>query len=334
MTSNETNSASIRRAYERHLDLLLAEELCCNSAFARFLFERALGADHIPYDDRPEVTVTISDADDLGADEGAAGETDVLAEANFSGQRLLVLIEDKLDAALQPNQISRYLRRAELHANKNEVTAAGALIIAPEAYLTSKTKELQGIKRLAVDEIADWMTKHATSIEQADPNTAKRLHWRAKQLIQLREARSAPSPDHEPSMKARDFIIDRLREIAPHVEPRPKSMRTANQGWLYFASPDAIIFKVVHGYVDIYLRDIWPDDKAAQQQIHQDGPWPANFHPTRDTVGNYVLRCTVRPDAENSQTRPIQQINEIELSQGTDACAAAASWIANQPNLA
>lgn len=333
MTSDDTDSASIRRAYERHLDLLLAEELCCNPAFARFLFERALGADQIPGDDDPEIAVTISDADDLGADEGAGGETDVLAEATFSGQRFLVLIEDKLDANLQPNQIGRYLRRAELHASKDEVAAAGALIVAPNTHLVSKASELQGIKRLAVDAIAEWMTNHAKSIEHADPNTAKRLHWRAKQLVQLRQARSAPSPDHEPSIAARDLIIDRLREEAPQVEPRPKSMRTANQGWLYFARPDAIIYKVVHGYVDIYLGDLWPDDEAAQQRIHQDGPWPANFLPTNDTVGNRVLRSTVRPDAESSRMRPIQQIDETELRRGADACAAAASWISNHPNL-
>ena len=73
--------STVRRVYERHLDLLLAEELSCRPSFTRWVFERAFGADdgslaELPSGDPHDVVVQVSDDDSITDD--AAGENDLL----------------------------------------------------------------------------------------------------------------------------------------------------------------------------------------------------------------------------------------------------------------
>jgi hypothetical protein len=317
--------AAVRRSYERHLDLILAEEMNCNMSFARFVFERAIGTDRLPVGDPVEVVVRISHDDDLGNDEGVTGENDVFAEARWNPSwRARALLEDKLDAGLQQNQIGRYLRRAELHAAAKGISAAGAVIVAPANYLTARAAELNGISQLTIDEIADWLRDNAQS---AGPELAARLRWRADRLARLIDGRRLFTPDYPPMVAARDRIIDRLALLAPTVVAWPASMRTASSGWLEFRRPSAITYKVVHGIIDIYLRDVWPGDQAEQRRVHSSGPWPTDFAPAADTKGNLVLRSVVRPPGAPDGMRPIEAVDEPELDRGAEACAAAAAWL-------
>ncbi len=97
---------------ERHLDLLLAEEMAVNPSFVRWVPEGAYRdlkdgqREHLalPAGAPAHVSTTVSFWDSSGQP-GAAGETDVLVRLEWEdGVAVGLFIEDKLDAVFQPWQ--------------------------------------------------------------------------------------------------------------------------------------------------------------------------------------------------------------------------------------
>lgn len=108
---------------ERDVDLLLLEELSTNNSFCEWL-------------------VRELDLSDLSAVNGAwrsvsgfgLGETDILFSYQAKGEKVFVLIENKLDASFQEEQYLRYRKRAERYLNQKDCDQAYVLLIAPERY--------------------------------------------------------------------------------------------------------------------------------------------------------------------------------------------------------
>lgn len=327
----------VRRVYERHLDLMLAEELECNPAFAQWVIDHAFNdasarsgtvAPRISAEPPTSVTVEVSHDDGLGLAEGVAGEDDVIVEAQWKDRTVRLLIEDKIDAILQPRQIERYLERARLHARLEDVTDAVALVVAPAGYLERHRADLDNVARLSVEDIAEQLGLLAADESEL---VAQRLRWRAERLIRFEEGRRVPTADHEPTINARDWIMKHLADAESAAQPQASSMRTINTGWLYFTDPNAILYKVIHGYVDIYLRDIWPDDPVHQAVVHEGQDLPIGFQATEDTVGNLILRDVVHEPMPLvsiwAHGRPAQP---DDLLTGVEACAVATRWILEQ----
>lgn len=116
---------AVERKYERDVDLLLAEELSVNPSFASWLKSRTEIAG---------VTATIahvfvSKSDNLG-------ESDLIAIYEHSeGQRFALMIEDKIDAPLQPQQAERYRLRAEREIKLGQCSTYAVILCAPRHYL-------------------------------------------------------------------------------------------------------------------------------------------------------------------------------------------------------
>lgn len=324
MNSADTTLAG-RKIFERHLDLLLAEELVCNADFARFVFSAAFRDRPGFVDAAPAASeVTVSDLDVTGIEVGASGENDLLVESRWNdGRRYRLLVEDKLDAVLQPSQVERYLERARRHADLDAVADAAAIVIAPDRYLTDKAAELSGIAGLSIEAIAEWLDAAA---DTASAELASRLRWRARHLIRFEDGRRLPSPDMPEMIDARDHLIARLAELAPGVRPG-SGMRTASGGWLSFETPAPLTYKVVHGVVDIYLDQIWPDSPGAVDAHHRSDAGPKGFEPAVDSGGNRLMRAVVRVPSTGEGMRPIGDIDTAELERGARACALAARWI-------
>ena len=313
-----------RKVYERHLDLMLAEELSCNPAFARFVFVAGFGDRLLPAGDPSRVDVTVSHFGDFGIDMNAAGEDDLLVEASWpDGQRFRLLVEDKLDAILQPRQIERYLIRAAQHASVEGVTAAKASLIAPGRYLAGHRSELEPIPVIGIEDIAKWLENAAKT---AARGVGARLKWRARHLVIFDEGKRLPAPEMPQMIAARDRIVRRLLELAPSAHPAG-GMRTAGSGWLSFTRPTALTYKVVHGVVDIYLDTLWPNDPARVGLEHDPSRGPDGFFPHRDSGGHPILRRIVRAARVTDRMRPISAVDEAELDRGADACACAVRWI-------
>ena len=114
----------IERIFERDVDLLLAEEFGVNPAFA----------DHVKsltkFAGEPATVAEfwVSKSDTLG-------ESDlVVVYQRSDGSRFALLIEDKVDANLQPDQAARYRMRAERERSKGMYADFEVILCSPAFY--------------------------------------------------------------------------------------------------------------------------------------------------------------------------------------------------------
>ena len=137
----------VERMYERDVDLLLAEELVVNPIFADRLKSITKFADK-------EATVSdfwVSKSNNLG-------ESDlVVVYQRSDGGRFALLIEDKVDANLQPEQAERYRMRAERDRSKGIYSDYQVVLFAPSFYLENQNG-LEGFDlRVSFERLADFI---------------------------------------------------------------------------------------------------------------------------------------------------------------------------------
>lgn len=137
----------IERIYERDVDLLLAEEFDVNSAFA----------DHIKsltkFAGEPATVAEtwISKSDNLG-------ESDlVVVYQRSDAGRFALLIEDKVDANLQPDQAGRYRMRAEREISRGSYADFEVVLCAPAFYLRNRGDLDDFDRRISFEDIADFL---------------------------------------------------------------------------------------------------------------------------------------------------------------------------------
>src|SRR5947209_916284 len=112
------------RKYERDIDLLLAEEFTVSPTFARWFVDRTKfsGAPWQALD----VHVSRSDS---------TGESDLEVRLRqASGDSFALLIEDKIDAPFQHDQLLRYYRRAEAAVQRRDYVDCEIILCAPQSY--------------------------------------------------------------------------------------------------------------------------------------------------------------------------------------------------------
>lgn len=311
---------------ERHLDLLLAEELAVNADFTRWVAE---GAQRDLVDGKREslalppgppvaISTTVSYWDSSGHP-GAAGETDVLVRLEWEdGTAVGLFVEDKLNAVFQPWQAERYAARAAAA----EIPTA-TVLVAPRSFIGRSGSSVLFGKALPMEEIADWLRLEATRL---DPSLGARLSWRADALAVLATERPI-AVDHPwavrftelfaEAVETEDCIVDRM------------SCHTANQGWIWFRRPPALGYKAIHGVVDLYVKNIGRD--AGYEAIAQrlEGHCPAGFSVARDTVPNTVLRARMpRPLDPATAFTPEGEIADREtFDAAVHACTEAVRWL-------
>jgi hypothetical protein len=127
----ESATPGLRRAVwstilERDVDLALVDLLHTSAPFRAWLLRRVA-------DDMPQAGAAF-----LGAWHSVNtpnGESDVEAEWHLaSGERLLLLVEDKIGAAFQPEQGLRYRQRAENYVASGRAVRVRTLLAAPAGY--------------------------------------------------------------------------------------------------------------------------------------------------------------------------------------------------------
>jgi len=113
----------IESIHERDIDLILLEELNTNNYFANW-FVRQL--------ELPELTKTIGtwrSISDFGL-----GETDLLLSYQSKDITIFVLIENKVDANFQEQQLERYQKRGEKYKSDGKCDEYFLILIAPKQY--------------------------------------------------------------------------------------------------------------------------------------------------------------------------------------------------------
>lgn len=111
------------KTHEVNIDQLVVEELHASADFRRWLLERLIDE---------------SDHEFIGAWQSLmteTGEADVAVGFRVDGERLIVLIEDKIYAPEQPRQEERYRERGNNLIESGDWDAFTTVLLAPEEYL-------------------------------------------------------------------------------------------------------------------------------------------------------------------------------------------------------
>ncbi|WP_248516327.1 PD-(D/E)XK nuclease family protein [Salinarchaeum laminariae] len=118
---------AIEAVGEREIDFTVAQLLSTSPQFRRWFVEQVVPDAHFG-----EFIGVITHAHYAGE-----GESDI--EFGFltqAGDRHVVLIENKINAAKQPDQIERYYNRGEIRVERHEWDSFSVCLLAPEGYVS------------------------------------------------------------------------------------------------------------------------------------------------------------------------------------------------------
>lgn len=190
MSSGLADRRQIESVIEREIDLLLLMALHSSPSFRAFVAEKAADASELEF---------------IDAWRGVAdqtGESDLCALfKDGDGRRLAVLIEDKIDAAFQPEQAGRYRKRGVLGVGIGHWDRFVTCLCAPERYAAPLSdasewdavvtyEEIQARLAASGDSFAPFVRcVLARAIDQQRsgtfaPNTAASAFWREYKRFQ------------------------------------------------------------------------------------------------------------------------------------------------------
>lgn len=113
---------------EHDMDLLFLEEFVCSAAFTK-IFTDKIGIDH------PTVLSVHSSKTDA-----VLGESDMTVVVESNGEKIGLLIEDKIDAIAMPEQSARYTLRGQKGVDCGDYDQFYVFIIAPRKYLSQNNE--------------------------------------------------------------------------------------------------------------------------------------------------------------------------------------------------
>ena len=159
--------------YERDVDLLLAEELAVNPAFGGHFKSLTKFAGE---------TANVSDV--WVSKSNSLGESDLLVVYRREDEsRFALLIEDKVDAGLQPDQAERYRMRAERDRSDGIYDDFEVVLCAPGFYLANHGG-LDGFdNRISFEQLSDFLgagdqrAKYRAALLRTAADTKKINAW-------------------------------------------------------------------------------------------------------------------------------------------------------------
>lgn len=220
---------------ERDVDLLLLEEFAASPAFLAWWF------DQIGIAGPAILTSAVRGATT------SYGESDLQVVAQVGTSAVMLLIENKVDAAFQPRQGERYARRAATHRDSGLYGQVTTALVAPAAYHAT----CFGFEhRITYEAILKWFMR---SLPDQPRNQYK--------CALLREAirrgtEGAPSPT---SFATTEFWLrywELSSEIAPELAMPKPTPKPATSGFVRFKPVSLpkrvqLLHKVQYGHVDL-----------------------------------------------------------------------------------
>lgn len=259
---------------ERQIDFLLQEEFSLGTSFLQeFLNLCGIGQTAI------EVCDVRASVRDQYSNE-SSGESDVVvlyrAQGDADSVRRALLIEDKIDAAFQPDQATRYKRRGELGIPKLW-SAYATCLVAPSAYI----KEDHGFQyEAALEAISPLLS----------PDSAQRRQFKQKIIKTAIESQSLVGPKIEISkiteFRRRYYLA--FQQFRAELESQNESFtlrdvdapkpRAAWWGdtWYSFKGPGLnprayVNHKADRAYVDLTFPN------TDKRDLEQNGPFDADM---------------------------------------------------------
>ncbi len=156
---------AVERKYERDIDLLLAEEFSVSPAFGAWFLKNT----------RKFATVEAGVLDVYVSRSDSNGESDlvVVFEKDGGDSRFALLIEDKIDAPLQPEQEKRYRIRAEIEILRGDYSDYEVILCAPESYCATHPETVSFDSFVSYESIDNFLRSHNPS----DPRNIYRANF-------------------------------------------------------------------------------------------------------------------------------------------------------------
>lgn len=129
---------------ERDIDLLLLEEFVASADFTSWFLTQIGGEEAALLSEAHRSVRTVN------------GESDVELTLQASTGTLKILIENKVDAAFQPNQPQRYADRANDYQTSGKCQKTITVVMAPEIYFGSGTSNLGFDKKVSYEAALRW----------------------------------------------------------------------------------------------------------------------------------------------------------------------------------
>ncbi len=197
---------------ESDIDLLLLEEFAVSGDFLTWFCSQAGVQDAVLERARRNVT----DAD---------GESDIVLWVRAGGQRMVVLIENKIDAPEQESQDERYHVRGRRLAETGGADRYVTVICAPGRYLDGLPSGSAYQHQVSYEDIAGWF----------DAAGSRRAAWRRDVFHQASDPanrRHAMQVNEETTAFQREYW-EHLRQHHPRLQMNEPGNKGPGSNWIY-----------------------------------------------------------------------------------------------------
>lgn len=216
---------TLSHATERDVDLLLVEEIACGDAFLTYVTNEVFGqALH-------EIGYISHRVLHSSRRMHNRREIDITVEIETTiGERIVLLIENKLDAGEQVDQASSYREEARHLEAIGAASIVRTVLVRPEQYGRANAAfDAQFDHRLSYEGVAAFLSARADSV---GGELGQRLSHRAQLLDQAvtkgrRGYRAVPLPVIADFNSA---YVDLCRRDFPHLKPGPAMLKTGSPG--------------------------------------------------------------------------------------------------------
>ena len=299
---------------ERDIDLLLLEEFVASAAF-RSWFLSQIGVDQTAVLAEAHHSVTT-----------ANGESDLELTFQADTGAVKILIENKVDAAFQPNQPERYAERARRYKESGNFQEISTVVMAPEAYFGDEPQAFGFDVKLSYESALAWF-------EQADVGDRKQFKLAMLQAA-IERGRLGWKPT--PNSAVREFwqaywkLCERL---APQLAmPVPKSEIPAQSHFILFRpavlpANVSLWHKVAYGHVDLQFVGMG-ERLAEMEQLYRPSLLPSMR--IEKAAKSAVIRVRVEP--VDMTTAPFSSA-ENSMRKGIEAAVLLAEWYSKLPQV-
>ncbi len=268
---------------EHDIDLLFIEEFVCSAEFLN-LFTKTVGIE-----ESNVVSVYSSKTD------AEFGESDITVTIESKGERIGLLIENKIDAIAMPNQAERYFLRGQKGIDQGDYDSFHVFIIAPKKYLDQNNEAKKYPNQIKYETILSYFeslndSRSTFKIQQL--NQAIEKQKKGYQVIEdpaVTEFWSYYSKYQKAHYPSIDLIYN--NEIKGTYASWPRFRAVIDS--LY------IIHKTEHGYVDLTFEGCAGKIVPIEQLLS-------------DTIGDYTSQgFFVRKISKSAAIRLIVPIIDI-----------------------
>jgi len=262
---------------EQDMDLFFLEEVVSNTPFRGWLLS------NIP--DWPEAFDSLKSAGRSIAH--LDGETDLeFTFQDASGRLAGLLIENKIGAGFQPDQLLRYRARASGLLSQPDFQHVACALLAPKAYASGVAGKIDAM--ISYEEVAEWL-----SAQEPTERTHYKLHL-VRRAIEKQGSGYNPDSDQP----ATDFWQSYWREAAvraPELAMKQPGGKTSASGFVWFSRSGlpadlSICHKLWHGFVDLQFAAM---GKQISQLAVEIAPLLEPHMRTANASGSAAIRIAV-----------------------------------------